>query len=745
MTGGRPAVRARGQRPEHWAGLSPARPAIVHGDRVVSYQEWNADADRLADALARRRLVPAVAAVSLPADPDWFVVNLALAKLGWRHVAVPPDLPPDQLRALLSGAGAAVLFADRSPDPAVLAGLSVLPVPRTAGPDPAEATLAGLVAAGTEVARHSRADPPLVLHTSGTTGARRPVSRDAGADAGAAEARRLWEYQRDVAEATPARLRNRTLLTAPMHHGTGPGFAQRALGLAGTVHLLHPFDPLAALRLIDQARITHWAATPLMLHRIRLLPRDVLASHDVSSVEAVTVGGAAVPAGLRRWCDGYFGPDRLYEFYGATEVGVVATLPPRVRAERPDSCGRPHLHVEVRVVAADGAPVPAGVEGELLIRTPLGGGEFHRVGDIGVLDGEGYLFVRGRTRDVIVRGGRRIHAAEVEHALSAHPAVVEAAVVGLPDGATVPDIVAFCEMAPGAAATPADLRSVLAGLDTAAHPERIELVEALPRNDVGKVVKGPLRRTPHRSPRPGAAVSTVDDGARRAAGSGWPALDGWAARDALDRAWALVRQEAAGDVVPEPERYRAVALDWPRLRDELRDDLRTGAYRPVPARVVAVPKGAGAHRPVPLLDPRDRVVYTALVRAVLPSLGPVLGGEVFGWSAGPDTSGGAQWLEFEQAARRLVRGRSARLWSTCADVAAFGQSVRVDVLRADLLGYGVAVDVADRLVALLTGIGGRQPGLPHDQWASAVLGGAYLAPGDAALRAAGVAFVRIVG
>lgn len=750
----RTSGRVHGQRPEHWAALYPDHPAVIAEGGSLTYRQWNDRADRLADALARRRLATGVAAVALAPGTDWFVVSLALAKLGWTLATLPPHASADQLRRMVGDTEASVLFCEGPADGAVA---DVLLVSGRAGLD-------ALVDEGSPTPRSSRADAPLLVYTSGTTGERQAVRRttsDAVAAIDAERAKRLREYQGDIVGAHHARLHNRTLLGMPMHHGSGPGFAQRALSLAGTVHVASAsdaadFDPVAVLAAIERERITQWTAAPWMLHRLRSLPREVLLAYDVGSVEAVNVGTAAVSYGLKRWISSYFGEGKLYEFYGSTEAGVVAAMPPAEHHRKPGSSGRLLRHVEVRVVGADDRALPDGAEGELLVRTPqsadaayLGDGArelpvtadgFLRVGDIGRLDEEGYLFLSGRVSDLIPGPSGPRSVAALERALGEHPAIVEVAAVGLErapgersalvDAAAVPDIVVFCELVPGVTPpTGAELGRLLADVPTELMPAEIRVVSQLPRNDVGKVLKKNLRESGSGR---GALLEPVVPSATQPRAVHPPR---WCTPDLLDQAWRTVREDAAHDVIPEPERYRALALDWDGVRDDLIEQIAAGHYQPSPARVVDIPKSALTHRPVPLLDPVDRVVLTALAEAVRPTIQPRLGPEVCGVDG---EVGGRGWLNFEKAARGLARDAQ---WGITTDVAAFGQNADLGVLAADLAAAGVAADLVAALSVQLAAIGPW--GLPHDQSAAALLGTFYLSPGDTVLRDLGIGFVRM--
>src|SRR5689334_15806388 len=169
----RSAIRARGQRPEHWADIEPDRVAVVATDASMTYREWNDRADRLADALARRRPGSTTVAMRLPPSTAWFTVTLALAKLGWRQVNLAPDADAGEVDRVLAETSAAMLLGDVD-------------------------EVQDLTAEGSAQPRYSRAEAPRVLYTSGTTGAPKGVLRERTADD-----ERLREYQRDVADASP--------------------------------------------------------------------------------------------------------------------------------------------------------------------------------------------------------------------------------------------------------------------------------------------------------------------------------------------------------------------------------------------------------------------------------------------------------------------------------------------------------------------------------------------------------------
>ncbi len=196
--------------------------------------------------------------------------------------------------------------------------------------------------------------------------------------------------------------------------------------------------------------------------------------------------------------------------YGMTEAGTAYCIMPQGEAvKRPGSVGQIAPPAVVKIVGDDGEPLPADDVGEVRLQVPGRPREYYNdpeataetwrdgwliTGDLGKLDADGYLYIVGRSKDVIIRGGNNVHAADVEHVLVQHDAVMEVAVVGAPHSVLGEDVVAFVVLHPDAAATPDELRAF--GLDHLADykvPRQFFFVDALPRNPTGKVVKNELR------------------------------------------------------------------------------------------------------------------------------------------------------------------------------------------------------------------------------------------------------------
>jgi fatty-acyl-CoA synthase len=280
------------------------------------------------------------------------------------------------------------------------------------------------------------------------------------------------------------------------------------LQLGATSIVLPGADPATILRTVEAEHVTKLFCPPTVW--IALLRHPDFDTRDLSTLRKGYYGAAAMPvevlAELRRRLPAL----RLYNFYGQTEMSPVATvLGPADQERKPGSAGRAALNVETRVVDDDGAEVPRGEVGEIVHRGPhtmLGywddpertaeafrGGWFHS-GDLGVMDDEGYLRVVDRKKDMIKTGGENVASREVEEALYQHSAVAEAAVFGVPDPYWIETVCAAVVLKPGASLEPGDVvefcRARLAGFKT---PKKVVIVEALPKNPSGKVLKRELR------------------------------------------------------------------------------------------------------------------------------------------------------------------------------------------------------------------------------------------------------------
>ncbi len=303
------------------------------------------------------------------------------------------------------------------------------------------------------------------------------------------------------------------LAAGPLTHVSGRA-TLGVIATGGTTVVLPHFDAGAALAAIEQHRVTTTVLPATML--TRLLSHPAVSTTDMSSLRRVWVGASPVPVDLLKRAITVFGPV-VTQNYGQTEAPMyIASMQPDdylvdgrfVPDSRLASCGRATPFCAVRLIADDGTEVATGEVGEIVVRgdfvmdgylddatataaTKIDG--YHRTGDLGRLDADGYLTIVGRLRQVVITGGFNVYPAEIEGVLAERPEVYESAVIGLPDPDWGERVVAVIELTEGAIYDPDDLRRFLrARLGGVKAPKELVVVDALPRNANGKILKNAL-------------------------------------------------------------------------------------------------------------------------------------------------------------------------------------------------------------------------------------------------------------
>jgi long-chain acyl-CoA synthetase len=313
-----------------------------------------------------------------------------------------------------------------------------------------------------------------------------------------------------TAEAAPPAPRNVSLLSVPFFHATGcHSILVANLAFGGEIVLMHRWDAGRALELIEREGVTNFGGVPAMVWQV--LEHPDFARRDTSSIRSVAYGGAPAAPELVRRIESMFPGRTPSNGYGLTETSSVTTMnvgDDYVR--KPDSVGVPVPVCDVMVVDPDGRPQPTGEVGELWIRGPnVVKGYWHKPdatdaaitdgwlhsGDVARLDDEGFVFVVDRAKDMVIRGGENVYCVEVEAALFEHPAVTDAAVIGIPHDVLGEEVGAVVHLAPGEQATEDELRGFVAErLAAFKVPARVWfLIEPLPRNANGKILKRELR------------------------------------------------------------------------------------------------------------------------------------------------------------------------------------------------------------------------------------------------------------
>ncbi|MFF0189522.1 long-chain fatty acid--CoA ligase [Streptomyces sp. NPDC005244] len=347
-----------------------------------------------------------------------------------------------------------------------------------------------------EVVDRARDDTAVILYTSGTTGTPK------GAEL---THRNLLTNAVTTAE-TLIRIRPGDVLFGglPLFHAFGQTCALNAAIAAGaTLTLLPRFEPTRALEIMHRDRVTVFLGVPTMYSA--LLQIGVPDGHDLSPLRLAVSGGASLPVEVLHGFEQDFAVT-LLEGYGLSETSPVAVFNPPDRPRKAGSIGLPIRGVEVRLVADDGATVSAGEVGEIAVRgenvmkgywnrpdateEAVRGGWFH-TGDLARVDEDGYYFIVDRKKDLIIRGGYNVYPREIEEVLYEHPAVAEAAVVGVAHRVHGEEIVAVVTLRQGAADTSADaIRDfVKERVAPYKYPRVVTFTEALPKGPTGKILK----------------------------------------------------------------------------------------------------------------------------------------------------------------------------------------------------------------------------------------------------------------
>ncbi|MFG2467024.1 class I adenylate-forming enzyme family protein [Streptomyces canus] len=338
----------------------------------------------------------------------------------------------------------------------------------------------------------------LLIYTSGTTGAPKGVMLDhANIDA-------MVEMGRRALEVGPA---DRCLLILPLFHVNGIVVSVLLPLLVGaSVVIAGRFDPRTFFELVEQERPTFFSAVPTIYGMLAALPDGI--RPDTSSLRFGVCGAAPASAELLTRFEARYGFP-LVEGYGLSEGTCGSTINPVAGPRRAGTVGLAFPGQEIRIVDSDGTEMAPGTDGEVVVRGPnvmrgyLGrpdetarvvvDGWLH-TGDVGHLDAEGYLTLVGRSKDMIIRGGENIYPKEIEDVLASDPAVLDAAVIGVPDEKWGEVVVAYVQPRPGSTVDPSALKALCArSLTGYKRPTAFFVVEAIAKNAVGKIDKASLR------------------------------------------------------------------------------------------------------------------------------------------------------------------------------------------------------------------------------------------------------------
>ena len=491
----------------HWAEDRPNRLAMREEDRLCTYGELEERTARVASALLAAGLEKGDRIAWIGKNSDLYFTlffgaaraGVVMAPIGWR-------LSPTEWAYIVNDTRAKIVFTGPGFDAAADQLRPRLDhAPQIIGADAARALIQ--TTGRTPFAPSGQDDAVLQLYTSGTTG------NPKGAVLSNRNLFALRKHSNEVdMPYTKWEDDEAVLVAMPCAHigGTGLGIMALAAGLPGVI--LAEFNPDGVFDAVEHHGVTRFFIVPAALQMLLLHPR--CASVDYSRLKYILYGAAPIPLELLRQCIKVFGA-QFIQAYGMTETtGTISMLPPEDHDPegnaRMRSAGKALPGVEIVILGPDGESVATGEVGEVVTRSSnnmlgywnlpdataktMTDDGWIRTGDAGYLDADGYLFIHDRMKDMIITGGENVYPAEVESAIFGHPAVQEVAVIGIPDEKWGETVKAVVVAKPGTTVEESDIiawaRERIAPFKC---PRSIDVIDALPRNASGKILRKDLR------------------------------------------------------------------------------------------------------------------------------------------------------------------------------------------------------------------------------------------------------------
>lgn len=485
---------------------SPERVAIRFRGRSITFGELDDRLDRLASGLIDRGLERKQSVlVMMKNRPEFIEIGAASGRAGASAVSVSWRSTPLELAFLAQNSGARFIFFDHELWPTIEQARASIDVPNerlvaVGGDVPGCARYEDFMSGEKRAIEGDDEAAAVVTYTSGTTGKPKGAVRRFP--------REMFVQILEFIASTPIKSTDVHLCVCPLYHMTAFAFFTMTHVVGGTVVIADDFKPESFLELVERERVTTTAMVPTMLQRLLTHGADAIHQKRTRSLRAIFCGGAQLPAQLAIDAMDVLG-DVVFNFYGATELGIVTLASPADLRAAPGTIGPIVVGNDVLLLDEEKNPVKDGAVGELFVKNAMLVAGYHgneaamresmhagyfSVGDLARRDGDGRYFIEGRKRDMVISGGVNVYPAEVEGAIESHPQVLEAAVVGVPDPEWGERVKAFVVARAGERIDGEQLKQFLRERIAGPKiPREVAFIDSLPRNPTGKVLKNELR------------------------------------------------------------------------------------------------------------------------------------------------------------------------------------------------------------------------------------------------------------